>query len=316
MSGSDNEKLNFERKRKISEMVKRRFARFGEDVLGTVFTHALQPAQMKSLLTRLELGVQSADVEEQLDEIQSFVARFGAFEFMDRLKVRKEEKKLGREELLDRKLEKIASGIEAAARIEEAEPDYVQGAAPDPRAKKVKEFQVDLRSADLPSTPYAVRLDDVPADPRPARRESREADPAVARREAPRTDPAPAPAPVATPSPVSKAAPEAAPELAPEPPPRTDLPWIKVAGYEGYERRTTFERRLRPDRRKGLEATNSNKRFGGDRRKTPKGRRKEDRTRPDRWWMLIGEKDQDLLLPFLRDQPKPWLNADKSKGGR
>lgn len=294
--GAEDERLQFERKRQISDMVKRRFARYGDEVLATVFTCALQPALMGKMLKKLEIYGGGTDLEYQLDEIQSFIATQGAFEFAKRLEVKKVERKLTADQRRDERMKKIADSIK------EVEPEAIPGAEPDPRLKRVKEFHVNV---DLDRIPDPTPISTEPAAP-PPRRPATNSAPAAKREAAALAEVPPSP-PAAAPTPAS---PAAAPEPGP-PPPRTDLPWIEVPGYKGPERRVLAERRHKPDRRKNSQAIMQNQRYGGDRRKSAKGRRESDRSRPDRWWNYLGEPDQDLLIPFLKNLV---AEADKKKG--
>lgn len=52
---------------------------------------------------------------------------------------------------------------------------------------------------------------------------------------------------------------------------------VKSPTYEGPDRRLGVERRRSRDRRGDVEAIERNRRYGGERRKQPKGRRKTDR---------------------------------------
>jgi len=54
------------------------------------------------------------------------------------------------------------------------------------------------------------------------------------------------------------------------------LPPAPPAEHQGAERRSGTDRRKRHDRRHDIEAINRNRRFGGERRKRPRGRRKSD----------------------------------------
>lgn len=53
-------------------------------------------------------------------------------------------------------------------------------------------------------------------------------------------------------------------------------PVIKTPSYEGVDRRSGEDRRQRKDRRHDIEAIERNRRYGGERRKRPRGRRKTD----------------------------------------
>lgn len=95
------------------------------------------------------------------------------------------------------------------------------------------------------------------------------------------------------------------PEAEPEAATQEVLPWIRVPGYEGPERRRIHERRFHPDRRRQAAAIDRNRRFGGDRRQITRGRRAEDGTRPSHWWRYIGDHDQERVLPFLHGLGPP-----------
>jgi type IV secretory pathway VirB10-like protein len=58
------------------------------------------------------------------------------------------------------------------------------------------------------------------------------------------------------------------------PPPRPGF--IDTPQYKGPERRSGLDRRSHEDRRADIDAVHSNRRYGADRRKRPKGRRKSD----------------------------------------
>lgn len=71
-------------------------------------------------------------------------------------------------------------------------------------------------------------------------------------------------------------------EIAGDSPPETEEPaGVGTAGngpaeYLGAERRQGKDRRKREERRNDIEAINRNRRFGGERRRRPRGRRKTD----------------------------------------
>ncbi len=201
-TGSKNaEDIFMEQKKKTTEMVRIRFARFGDDILAMMLGFALQPTRMPTLLERLELRITSQDLETRLDRIAQYIGDWGSAKFKDRA-------------LAEKKAEVAPMDLSAIPETLEA-PAPVSPVAPPPRNTAVQ-----------------------------------------------------------TPVPPGAKAPAGAPQ-------------IRVAGYTGPDRRSKSERRTKADRRGQLDAISSNKRFGGDRRKSAKGRRKEDQPKPDFWWKQI-----------------------------
>ncbi len=75
----------FVQKRKVTDHVRARFARFGDEALSIVLGYALQPKRMPGLLQRVGLKI-SGDLEAQLESIWEFIAESGAHEFIKRAK--------------------------------------------------------------------------------------------------------------------------------------------------------------------------------------------------------------------------------------
>lgn len=167
----------FQQKRKTTDKVRTRFARFGDEVLGIVLGYALQPKYMTQLLNRLNKKPVH-ELDAQLDAIQSFIATFGSKEFIKRI-----------------------------------------------RQTKQKEVEaIDIEALEMEADPIAEM--DAPGGENDAL--------------------APGPAMVDTPQ------------------------------YRGPERRKGRERRSFKDRRDAVEAISKNKRYGKNRRRLPRGRRKGD----------------------------------------
>lgn len=172
----------FQQKRKTTDKVRMRFARFGDEVLGIVLGYALQAKYMTQLLNRLNKKPVH-ELDAQLDAIQSFIATFGSKEFIKRVRQTK--------------------------------------------LKEVEAIDIDALEAEAGVSPIA------------------EMDAAGAENEA------------STPG----------------------RAMVDTAGYRGPDRREGRERRSFENRRATVEAIGKNKRFGKDRRKLPRGRRKGDKPR-------------------------------------
>ncbi len=76
----------FQQKRKVTDMVRARFARFGDEVLSIVLGYALQPRRMPMLLRALNIRNRPGELTAQLDEIYRFLASGGRRAFMGRVK--------------------------------------------------------------------------------------------------------------------------------------------------------------------------------------------------------------------------------------
>lgn len=174
-----------QQKRLITDQVRLRFARFGDDVLAIILGYALQPKRMPILLQKFNIR-SFPDLDNQLGALWSYISEHGAREFIKRLKVEKRE---------------------------EVKPIEVGSGGIDPAAMPVQEL-------------IARMLVEVSAQMQ---------SPAVE-------------------------------------PPKV----INVPGYSGPERRTGIDRRTGRDRRGDIAAIRKNKRYGGDRRKRPRGRRRSD----------------------------------------
>lgn len=74
----------YERKRRITDQVRGRFARFGDEVCNVVLTFAIQPKAMMRLLHTIGLR-STGDFEEQLDSIWNYLASAGPRDFMKRV---------------------------------------------------------------------------------------------------------------------------------------------------------------------------------------------------------------------------------------
>lgn len=167
----------YEQKRKITDQVKVRFARFGDETLSLILAYALHPKRMTLLLQHISVQKQPRNLEGQFDAIWKFLATFGNAEFIKRIKGLK------------------VKNVEAAT-LEEWE----EGSEGEPEAE-----------GEAASTENEGAAIDSP-------------------------------------------------------------------GYKGPERRSGKDQRVQTDRRGDIEAIEKNKRFGGDRRKRRRGRRKSDKT--------------------------------------
>lgn len=176
----------YQQKRMISEHVRVRFARFGDEVLGIVLGYAIQSKRMPVLLHKFGLKA-PPDLDAQLTVLFSFIAERGAREFVKGVRHEKRAE-VQPEEVLD-------EPESAEGEADFAEAKNKNGAAPLP--------------ADAHQTSSSVVV-------------------------------------------------------------------IQNPGYCGPERRSGLERRTGSDRRGGIAAIRKNSRFGGDRRKKPRGRRKAD----------------------------------------
>lgn len=216
-----------DQKERVTQDVRMRFAKYGEEPLSVILAYALQSSRMPILMDRLNIRAKGNDLTSQLDAIGAYLAQEGAARFT-MLALQKHFKK--------------------------------------------KEVE-------------AIQLDDLEFDPPPpALEELGEAIAEVL---------APPPAPAAEAAPAAETAP-------PAPTTRPDAPMIKVPGYSGPDRRWGEERRGKPDRRLALAAISRNKRFGGDRRKIPKGRRKEDQRLPEYWWRMLGTPTERILREAMK----------------
>lgn len=242
-SGPSKEQEQLDSKRKITELVRMKFARFGDDALAIVLAYALQPVRMPMLLERLDLRVSAQDLPTRLDAVCQWIFDHGPIMFKMRA-------------LAERKAAK----------------DAVEKTLPDFRPDVVLPSDTGARAAGATVAPSdtAARRANVTASPSDT----------AARSTVAGAPPASAPADTA-----ARAAGAQAPVAVPS------GPMINVPGYSGPERRSGTERRYKADRRAKLDATDRNKRFGGDRRKSPKGRRKEDQPKPDFWWRFIPHTD-------------------------
>lgn len=72
-------------KRKTTDMVRARFARFGDEVLSIVLGFALKPKSVTVLLSRLEIKP-TGGLETDLDRIWMYVAGAGAKDFLRKAK--------------------------------------------------------------------------------------------------------------------------------------------------------------------------------------------------------------------------------------
>ncbi len=189
---SKGEEDYYDQKRHITEQVRMRFARFGNETLSIVLAYALQPKRMPTLLDRIEVRISAQDIGAQLDAISAYIAEKGPMKFVQRA--------------MQRKAEELGA--------------------------------IKLDDSEEPTASPAISKPDVPATPTVA----------------PTT---PAPGQIETPT------------------------------YQGPDRRSGSERRSKPDRRDKIDAINKNKRYGGDRRKSAQGRRKEDKTRSPFWWRQL-----------------------------
>src|SRR5262245_1652465 len=87
-----------EQRQRVSDQVRQRFARYGDDVCGLILTAALQPNGLQKLLIELQLPP-SAQFVEQLDRLSRLLAGVGAFEFLRMSKLANAEKGLARPSL-------------------------------------------------------------------------------------------------------------------------------------------------------------------------------------------------------------------------
>lgn len=180
-------------KRQIIDLVRKRFTRFGDDVLAIVLGYALQPKRMHLLLNRFRIKPRGDGLEAQLEAIWTFLADSSPREFIKRLKKKKRKQ------------------IEAA---------------------NVDELDGDEELAEMAEAEVRDLIED-PDD-------------------------------------------EATNDTVRRPDGAEDAQWVDTPQYRGSERRSGIERRSRRDRRADVLAINSNRRYGGDRRKRPKGRRRND----------------------------------------
>lgn len=177
-----------QQKRLLTDQVRMRFARFGDDVLAIVLGYALQPKRMPVLLQKCQIR-SFPDLENQLGALWSYISEHGPRDFVKRVTVKKRD--------------------------------------------KVKPVDVDKMDGDF--DPTTSSLDDLVEQ---ARRDGMLDSKAEAKS-------------------VRNAI-------------------ISVEGYSGPDRRRGGDRRMGADRRASIDAISKNKRFGGDRRKRPKGRRRSD----------------------------------------
>ena len=73
-----------DQKKKITEMVRLRFARYGDDTLAIMLGYAFQPTRMPTLLERLEMRVSTQNFADQLDAISNWVNEWGSAKFKQR----------------------------------------------------------------------------------------------------------------------------------------------------------------------------------------------------------------------------------------
>lgn len=74
-----------QQRRKLHDKVRRRFARFGDEVLSIMLGFAFQPKRMPVLMQRLNIR-QSGDLEAQLEAVWDMLAQSGSGEFLRKVK--------------------------------------------------------------------------------------------------------------------------------------------------------------------------------------------------------------------------------------
>lgn len=258
----------------VTTLVNKRFGHLGEDAIELVSQLALSPRRMRNFLVRLNLDP-DRDLPAQLDVLFFYLVRQTDLRtFL--MRVRFELAKDGREptrtayEIID---------IPDAAEMPISQPMLAPPtpvpkgppAAPIPIAELVRERQkrVEIAASNATAAIPVMRRE---SDAQPLsgteilRAEPLagiiELEPKVLPAAVPLAGIVPLDAPAAT---------ESEPELVRE------QPMINEAGYTGLCRRVGKPcRRLIPDRRGKVDSIMSNRRYGGDRRKVPQGRRKTD----------------------------------------
>lgn len=70
-------------RQRLSVDIRIRFARFGDEVLGTVLAYAMVPKRMPALLTRLGIRTHGS-MEDQIEAVWNFAADHGTWEFLRR----------------------------------------------------------------------------------------------------------------------------------------------------------------------------------------------------------------------------------------
>jgi hypothetical protein len=185
----------FQQKRLITDQVRMRFSRFGDEVLAIVLGYALQPKRMPILLQKCNIR-SFPDLENQLGALWSYIAEHGPRDFVKRIRVEK------REEVKPLDLEALG----AAAAEDEFDPETMTLEGVIARALK--------------QSGIAPVLDPVQ--------------------------------------------------------PISETKKVSVPGYSGPDRRSGSDRRSGGDRRDQIASIKKNHRYGGERRKRPRGRRRTD----------------------------------------
>lgn len=76
-----------QQRRKLHDSVRRRFARFGDEVLSIMLGFAFQPKRMPVLMQRLNIR-QSGNLDAQLEAVWDLLAQSGSGEFLRKVKQR------------------------------------------------------------------------------------------------------------------------------------------------------------------------------------------------------------------------------------
>jgi len=261
----------------VLALVKKRFGHLGEDAIELVTQLALSPRRMRNFLVRLNLDP-DRDLQAQLDVLFFYLVRQTDLRtFL--MRVRFELAKDGREptrtayevlEVPEASEMPISKPLSAPV---PSTPSVPKGppAAPIPIAELVRERQrrVEVAASNATATIPVMRRE---SDAQPlSGTEILRAEPLAGIIEL-------EPKAVPTAAPLAGIVPLQAPAATePEPEPVREQPMINEAGYTGLCRRVGKPcRRLIPDRRAKLASIMSNRRYGGDRRKVPQGRRKTD----------------------------------------
>lgn len=74
-----------QQKRKTTDLVRARFARFGDDVLSIVLGFALKPKSLPILLGKLEMKP-TGQLESDLNAVWTFIAQSGSAEFLKKVR--------------------------------------------------------------------------------------------------------------------------------------------------------------------------------------------------------------------------------------
>lgn len=229
------------RREKVLMAVQARFHEYGDELHAAITDVALDHFKMTRMFETLGLQTR-ADLAGQLDTLFFFAATAGEATLLKKIR--------------DAEWQRVQAELAKKSNSAKDLPPPTSSGAAKPPA-------IESRRS---SAPAAISRVSPPAST-PAPMEAPPAEIA----------PPPAAAPVAAPAAIAALEIAPAPALAQPEPPQQERPMIHVPGYSGPERRSgPVDRRTHADRRDALTAIRHNKRFNGERRKQPMGRRAGD----------------------------------------